>query len=96
MISLVLLFYFYHNSQYYYYYHFRYYYYFCYYYYYIESVNYCLVLGLDSYCGSILASPFKCESEDKIIPYKNKCDGFPSCSDGSDEKNCGIVFLCRI
>ena len=55
-----------------------------------------------NYCGSILASHFECESEDKIIPYKNMCDGNPTCNDGSDEKNCSktivliSIQLCRI
>ena len=37
----------------------------------------------------ILACDFQCESEDLCIVNRDRCDGWPTCSDGSDEKNCG-------
>ena len=40
----------------------------------------------------ILACDFQCESDGKCILNKDRCNGYPICSDGSDEMNCGKML----
>ena len=35
-----------------------------------------------------LVCEFKCEADNKCIKQAYECSGYPSCSDGQDEKDC--------
>ena len=40
-----------------------------------------------------LACEFTCKADDKCIRKELVCDGYPTCSDGQDEIDCGNEIL---